>query len=249
MRFAAGKSVTRPTFLQMAPGLSGINPTQRFAISGNPKLRAYESANYDLGLEWYFQKGSALYGSVFRKDIDQFIGIATNFNVDAFGVNFCSLSQPVNQGSAQITGEEIGIQHTLPFGLGYILNATFIDSDAHFTAGTNAGKTIPFEGVSKHSYNATLFYEKGGFSTRFSYSNRSSYVLLSSDVFGNRLITAPYGQLDGSISYTFERHWTVFANGINLTGAADKIYSDTPLQPLSYSYVGRRFEIGVKAKL
>src|SRR5262249_27090197 len=118
-----------------------------------------------------------------------------------------------------------------------------------FTQGTNAGESIPFEGVSKHSYNATLFYEKRGFSSRLSYSNRSSYVLLSSDVFGNRLITAPYGQLDGSISYGFDdRRWTVFANGINLTGEVEKIYSDTRLQPLSYSYVGRRFEVGVKAK-
>jgi iron complex outermembrane receptor protein len=249
LRFAVGKSLTRPTFLQMAPGLSGINPTQRFASSGNPTLKAYESTNYDLGLEWYFAKGSALYASVFRKDIHEFIGIATQFDVDAFGVNFNSLSKPENQGDAHITGEEVGIQHTLDFGFGYILNATFIDSSAHFTEGTNAGQTIPFEGVSKTSYNATLFYEKGGFGTRLSYSRRSSYVLLSSDVFGNTLITAPYGQLDGSISYTFGQRWTVFGNGINLTGAAERIYSDIAIQPLSYSYVGRRYEIGVKVKL
>jgi len=186
---------------------------------------------------------------VFRKDIDNFIGVVTNLNVDKFGVNFRSLSQPENQGNAHITGEEIGVQQTLGLGLGYILNATFIDSSAHFTEGTNAGKTIPFEGVSRTSYNATLFYEKAGFSTRLSYSGRSSYVLLSSDVFANRLIAAPYGQLDGSISYTFDQRWTIFANGINLGGAADRIYSDTTLQPLSWAYVGRRYELGMKARL
>jgi TonB-dependent receptor len=248
LRFAAGRSVTRPTFQQMAPGLSGINPTQRFANSGNPKLEAYESTNVDLGLEWYFGTGNALYASVFRKDIDKFIGIATNFNVDAFGVNFRSLSQPVNQGNADITGEEIGLQQAFAAGFGYILNATFIDSEANFTSGSNAGKTIPFEGVSKRSYNATAFYEKRGFGARLSFSDRSSYVLLSSDVFGNKLVASPYGQLDGSISYTYENRWTVFANAINLTGEAAKIYSDTPVQRLSYSYVGRRFEIGLKAK-
>jgi TonB-dependent receptor len=248
LRFAAGRSVTRPTFLQMAPGLSGINPTQRFANSGNPKLEAYESTNLDLGLEWYFGAGNALYASVFRKDIDKFIGIATNFNVDAFGVNFRSLSQPVNQGDADITGEEIGIQQTFDIGFGYLLNATFIDSKANFTSGSNAGKAIPFEGVSRRSYNATAFYEKRGFSTRLSFSDRSSYVLLSSDVFGNKLVASPYGQLDGSVSYTYEDRWTIFANAINLTGEVAKIYSDTPIQRLSYSYVGRRFEIGLKAK-
>ena len=248
LRFSAGKSVTRPTFQQMSPGLSSINPTQRFASSGNPKLKAYESTNLDLGLEWYFGEGSAVYASVFRKDIEEFIGIATNFNVDALGVNFRSLSQPVNQGSADITGEEIGVQQTFDSGFGYILNATFIDSEANFTSGANAGKTIPFEGVSDTSYNATAFYEKGGFSTRLSYSHRSEYVLLSSDVFGNELVVSPYGQLDGSIGYTYDDRWTIFANAINLTGEAAKIYSDISLQRLAYSYVGRRFEIGLKAK-
>jgi iron complex outermembrane receptor protein len=254
LRFAAGKSVTRPTFLQMSPGLSSINPTQRFATSGNPKLRAYESNNYDLGLEWYFGRGNALYVSGFRKDIHDFIGTVTAFNVDYLGVNFRSLSQPQNQGDAHITGAEIGAQQTLDIGVGYILNATFINSNAHFNEGNNAGRDIPFEGVSKTSYNATLFYEKAGFSTRLAWSNRSSYTLLSSDVFGNRLITAPYGQLDGSISYTFDQHFsalqhfTVFANLINLTGSAERIYSDTNIQPVSWSYVGRRYELGVKAK-
>jgi iron complex outermembrane receptor protein len=108
--------------------------------------------------------------------------------------------------------------------------------------------TIPFEGVSKRSYNATAFYEQRGFSARLSYSDRSSYVLLSSDVFGNRLVASPYGQLDGSVSYGYGDRWTIFANAINLTGEVARIYSDTPVQPLSYSYVGKRFEIGLKAK-
>jgi iron complex outermembrane recepter protein len=102
--------------------------------------------------------------------------------------------------------------------------------------------------VSKVSYNATLFYEKAGFSTRLAYSNRSSYVLLSSDVFGHQLVGAPYGQLDGSISYTVAQRWTVFANAINLTGAAERIYSDISIQPVSWSYVGRRYELGLKGK-
>ena len=164
-------------------------------------------------------------------------------------MNFNSFSQPFNQGDAHITGEELGIQQSLDMGFGYILNATFIDSSAHFTQGLNAGKTIPFEGVSRTSYNATLFYEKAGFSGRLAWSSRSAYTLLSSDVFGNRLITAPYGQLDGSVSYTFAQRWTVFLNAINLSGAAERIYSDTNVQPVSWSYVGRRYELGVKGKL
>ena len=97
---AAGKSLPE----RGAPGLSGINPTQRFANSGNPDLKAYQSNNYDLGLEWYFGRGNAIYASVFRKDIDNFIGTVTHLNVDAFGVNFRTVWLPSS------------VQYTLPSG-------------------------------------------------------------------------------------------------------------------------------------
>lgn len=248
LRFAAGKSVTRPTFLELAPGLSGINPTQRFANSGNPNLEAFESTNVDLGVEWYFSSGSALFGSVFVKDIDEFIGVSTNLDVDAFGVNFDSLSQPLNQGNANIVGVELGYQQTFDFGFGYIVNVTLIDSEAEFTEGVNAGESIPFTGVSDVSYNLTAFYERGGFNTRLSYSFRDDFVFLASDVFGNTLVNNDFGQLDGSISYTYNDRWTIFGNFINLTDEASRLFSDVEQQPLSFSNVGRRFEFGIRAK-
>lgn len=248
LRVAAGRSLTRPTFLQMAPGLSGINPTNRFANSGNPQLKAYISNNFDLGLEYYYGKGSAVYIAGFVKEINNFIGTSTQLNVTRFGVNFNSLSQPANQGKANISGIEAGFQHTFPFGLGFVVNGTLIKSSAEFTSGVNTGKVIPFEGVSDKSYNATVFYENGGFNARLAYSWRSDFVLLSSDVFGNTLKVAPYGQLDASISYSLNDQFTLFGSAVNLTGKPARIYSSVPIQPLSYGYTGRRYEVGARFK-
>ena len=248
LRFSAGRSVTRPTFAEMNPSLSGINPTEHLATAGNPGLRAYQSDNYDLGLEWYFGKGSALYAAVFHKDIHDFIGPSTTTNTTFFGVEWKSLVQPQNQGDASIDGVEVGAQQIFESGLGYVLNATLINSSAAFTSGVNSGKTIPFEGVSKKTYNATVFYEKNGISARLAWSHRGDYVTIASDVLGSTMYVAPYSQLDASASYEIDKNWSIFANGINLTGSHSLTYVNIPLQPAAYSYVGKRFALGMKLK-
>ena len=119
LRFSVNKSVTRPTFDDLRPGLTVANPTNRIAGAGNPELVAYESLNYDLGLEWYFADSSAIYVGAFWKQIDEFIGGSTSFDVTLFDVNFNSVTQPLNQGEAEIIGLETGYQQAFDNGFGY----------------------------------------------------------------------------------------------------------------------------------
>ena len=247
LRFSANKSLTRPTFDDLRPGLTVANPTNRIASAGNPELVAYESLNYDLGLEWYFADSSAVYVGAFWKQIDEFIGGSTSTNVTLFDVNFNSVTQPLNQGEAEIIGLEAGYQQAFDNGFGYILNATVIDSSAEFTSGTNDGQEIPFAGVSDYSYNLTGYYEKGKFQARLAWSYRSEFVLLPSDVFGNTQYVDEYGQLDASLSYFFNDNLTVFVSGLNLADEDTKLYSDSPDRPVSLATVGRRIEFGVRA--
>jgi iron complex outermembrane receptor protein len=232
----------------LAPALTGINAQNKIASAGNPSLRAYTSTNYDFGAEWYLAKSSALYAAVFYKSINNFIGESTQFNAERFGYTWNSLNTPENQGNAKIKGLEVGYQQVWPIGVGYILNATFASSSALYTSGVNAGKVLPFEGVSPKSFNAALFYEKHGFAARVAYSYRDKYVLLASDVFGLTEYNAPYGQLDGSISYEVLKNWTVVLDAVNLTRSANKIYTIQPGDPLSYTQVGARYLVGLRAK-
>ena len=268
LRFSVSNSVTRPVFRELSPGLSEINETNREAASGNPDLRAYESLNYDLGLEWYFDDASVVYVTGFAKDIEKFIGTSTFLDpnhrnptsdgdgdgiadglgnaIVRAGVGFGSVTQPSNQGDAEIQGVEVGYQHAFDNGFGYLVNATMIDSSAEFTSGTNQGESIPFLGVSDYSYNLTGYYERGPFQARLAYSFRDDWLLIAGDVLGNDLYVEGYGQLDGSFSYTRGKY-TLFLNLVNLTDEETLIYSDVAERPVSYSLVGRRFQFGVRA--
>lgn len=247
LRAATSKSLTRPTFQQLAPALD-INASQATAVGGNPELEAFESTNYDLGMEWYFKEASALYADMFYKKIGNFVGPSTNFNVEVSDAVFTSIVQPDNQGQAEISGLELGYQHAFKTGFGYQLNATFIASSAKYVDGLTAGQDIPFEGVSDLSYNLTGYYENHGFQARAAYSFRSEFVLpgLSRDVFGNRLIADDYGQMDASISYQFFTRYSVFFNAINILDTEARIFSDISERPLSLSHIGRCFSSGLR---
>ena len=75
-RFAISRTVTRPTFAQLDPGLylSGSTLTyQNNGSAGNPNLAPVKSNNVDLGLEYYFGKQDMLAGSLFYRQIDGYI--------------------------------------------------------------------------------------------------------------------------------------------------------------------------------
>ena len=269
LRLSMSKSVTRPTFKDLSPGLVSVNETNREAVSGNPSLRAYESLNYDFGLEWYFADSSVAYASLFWKDITNFVGNGTETDprhrdpasdgdgdgipdglgnsIVRFGVGFGSITQPFNQGEAEIFGAEVGYQHAFDSGFGYSVNATFIDSSAMFTAGANEGQEIEFEGVSDFSYNAIGYYEKGGFQVRVAYSYRDAFILDPDGIWGiNRLYVDDYAQLDATLSYAFLDRYTAFLSFVNLNDEETRIYSTLEERPLSYSVVGRRYQFGVR---
>ena len=273
LRVAASETLTRPTFNNLSPGLSlnancscDVNDDNfaLFAQAGNPSLDPYTSINYDVGLEWYFSDASSLYGAIFHKDIEDFIAVVTNNDVNTLGgntiravgieqdgstnpINLDQLSQPANQGEAQVTGIELGYTHAFESGFGYNLNLTSVENTAEFT---DSGQEIRFPGVSDTSYNITGFYESGPLEARLSYSYRSDFLVVPDaiGVPGSQIFADSYGQLDGGVSYNFD-NFSVFVNALNLT---DEGQSFTEVlaagQEVFYSnaIVGRRLVVGVR---
>ena len=256
LRLAASKSLTRPTFNDLSPQVR-INPSATIdlnqdgvaatAILGNTALQPYESTNVDFGVEWYFGEASALFGGFFYKSVDEYIAVVTNLDVTFEGVVFDSVSQPDNQGEADVVGGEVGYQQAFPSGLGYIMNVTFTENDAEF----DGGGDIPFPGVSDLSYNLVGYFDRGPWQARLAYSYRSDYLLLPNDVFANEIHTESYGQLDGSVSYEVADGITVLLSGLNLTAENSKLNTVVAgvdgSRFLSESHVGRRISVGVRA--
>lgn len=84
---------------------------------------------------------------------------------------------------------------------------------------TGARDRITLPNLSKHSYNATLYYEKYGLSARARYTWRSSYVSEDSFFFGLPRINGARGQLNASINYDVTADINIGVEGINLTKA------------------------------
>ena len=255
-RLAASKSLTRPTFNDLMPRAT-INPQATFDLNndgvaataslGNPQLQPYEATNVDVGAEWYFGDASAVYAGFFFKEIDEYIAGVTNLDVSYLGQVFDSVTQPDNQGEAQIVGVEVGVQQAFDSGLGYIVNATFTDNDAEFVDGGD----IAFPGVSEASYNLIGYYDRGPWEARVAYSYRTDFLLLPSDVFTNELHVEGYGQLDASVSYEVTETLTLFVSGLNLTASNPEVTTDIAGVGsgffLSEAHVGWRLAFGARA--
>lgn len=215
--------------------------------AGNPYLRPTTADNYDLTAEWYFSNVGQLTGSLFYKRLK---GVLTNSTVryplTNNGVTFDSIvTTPVNADEdGKIKGFEIAYQQTYDFlpsffsGFGLQANYTYVDSkgvpqstlsetDPDVGAGrvTTVDMTkLPLQGLSKHQFNITPFWDYGPISARVSYSWRSDFVLTIRDVIFpyDPIINESGGQWDASFFYSFNDNFKLGVQGANLLNQVTK---------------------------
>ncbi|NIJ49483.1 TonB-dependent receptor [Rhizomicrobium electricum] len=168
VRIGLSKTVTRPTFAQLNPGLSLSASTATLLGSGstgNPNLTPVQSKNADVTFEYYFGPSNNLTTSLFYRRVKGYIG-SYNTEMVIGGITY-QVSQPRNGSDGDIKGIEVGYQQFFDFlpgiwsGLGVQLNGTYVDGS--------------FQNISKYSYNAVGIYEKGPFSLRVAYNWRSGF--------------------------------------------------------------------------
>ncbi|MFN4020080.1 MAG: TonB-dependent receptor [Erythrobacter sp.] len=244
-RFAVSKGISRPDLAAFrSGGAIGDNTADLRAegtletgplfqlFTGNRNLRPIQSWNYDLSVEWYFDRVGSLTLSAFAKDIK---GIVNN-GVDL--VNFVSpsgldldveVNGPDNRQSGTMKGVEIAYQQTYDFlpgilsGLGSQLTYTYVDGGdfRNTNLAGNQGDFAalqPLAGISKHTVNAVLFYEKDWLSARAAYNWRSAFVITPrDDIFPFSPIWGEStGQLDASVFVTLKDGIKFGVQGVNL---------------------------------
>lgn len=230
--------------------------TDRFLFTsgnrGNASLDPFRAYQFDLGVEYYFGRQGLLSAGVFWKEVDSFVVTQTVpvFVNDQAGGRIGPVSQPVNGNGGRVKGFELAAQYAFPFGLGFTANYTFSDTSTEFRNDFETG--LPLPGVSKHSFNGQIYFEKSGFAARASYSWRSKSYL-GNFGFGDGGVTRtlgiyqkPYGQLDGQISYQLTPNFNVFVEGINLNKENTKTYLQFPELPFRFESGSRRIFAGVK---
>lgn len=277
VRFSAARTMTRPGLGALSPGAtvtaSGANRT---ITAGNPFLEPFRADAYDLSFEWYFAEDSLLSLALFRKEIGSFVtairetlpsfadnplGLPDSVAIAACGsIAGCSpaaswqFTQNVNTPGGTVEGYEIGLQ--LPFtflpgplsNFGVVANYTWVESEITYLNSTGGVAAIgDLQGLSRESYNATLYYEDDFFSARISANYRSPYLTNLPGRDGNATEeTNETFNVDFSSSITISENLKLTFEGINLTDEVNDQYL-TPDDRLSFYHAfGRSFFLGFR---
>jgi TonB-dependent receptor len=235
LRFAASQNLNRPGLGSIAAEGSAFldeDNGQITASRGNPNLKPYKDTTLDFSAEYYFGKVGLLSASVFHKRIKNFIGsqILENVTFDEAGVPISSIagatgstiikefSMPINvAGTKSLTGVEMAAQAQFSFlpapfdDLGVVANYTYVDAPKDIT------------GISKASYNATLYYENDLWGLRGSVSHRTKYYtgrsddVMSASTRGFEATT----YVDASAFLNITKQIQLTLNAINITNQKD----------------------------
>ncbi|MFL0355661.1 TonB-dependent receptor domain-containing protein [Erythrobacter sp. GH1-10] len=217
-----------------------------FALeTGNRNLRPIESWNYDVSAEWYFSDVGSLTASFFLKDIQGFIDTGftlVDYTSPSGATAEVNVKGPSNTQDGNLYGFEVTYQQTFDFlpglldGFGAQFTYTYVNGDdfsnptlsdvgqSSITTATNelnSGAFVaqqPLAGISEHTINATLFYERGPFAARAAYNWRSEYLITPrDDIFPfSPIWQDDTGQLDASIFYSVTDYLKLGVQGVNL---------------------------------
>jgi len=225
------------------------NPYYWNASGGNAHLRPWEANAYDLSLEKYFGRKGYVSAALYYKELTSYIyykalpydfsafplpaatGAATYSDADANRMGYIGAQANGKGGyvkglelTASVPGEMVT---PVLDGFGVILSAAFNDSQIK-PDGVN---TIPLPGLSPRVINATVYYEKHGFSARVSGRYRGAWlgqVPNFDSSLGSQWI-ASEKVVDAQIGYTFGdgalKGWSVNLSGYNLTDQPFVIYA------------------------
>ena len=243
-RFGAAEVIARPRYSQLAGSysISTITPGDTSpgaagtAGGGNPKLKPYDSVDYEATAEWYFAKNSLLSGELFYRDIKSYVLTVTNPETLTDPLyqesGSYSVSTPLNAGRASVTGATGTFWWDIIWGFGIQTNVTY--SQAH----TSDGYNLPFN--SKWIVNVIPYYEKGPLSVRASYNYRSDYFTQVGLLDSNDMTDA-YTELDGQIAWHFNKKMSLVFNATNLLDETYYEYSNTKNAPTGIYKTGRVF--------
>ncbi len=238
---------------------------------GNPELDPWLANSLDLSYEWYFADRAGYFAlAYFYKDLDSYV-FNTNEQVDFTPLlgtigNFQPvqttgfLNRPVNGEGGSVDGFEAALTVTsemfteaLP-GLGLTINYTSTDSAVK--ADPTDEDTITLPGLSDKVWNATLFYEIGGFSARVSQRYRSDFLgEIQGFGAGREFRTvAEESIVDAQLSYEIQEGryagLTFYLQGNNLNDEPFVTYNtqDDARQIVNYEKYGPTYLVGASYK-
>jgi TonB-dependent receptor len=161
-----------------------------------------------------------------------------------------TLSQPINNHTANIDGFEFAWQHFFgDTGFGLAASATTVNGDVRLNdaADPNGSSQFALEGLS-NTYNVTGIYEKYGWSARLVYNWRDKYLTTANQSQNGGLYTAAYGQWDATVNYDLTPKIVLSLEALNLNKAHLVQYIRVPTDVVLYQELDTRYEFGLRYK-
>ena len=272
LRFGAAKVMARPGLGNLTPGVTvSVSGSSRTVTSGNPLLDPYKANTADLALDWYFGERSLLSGALFYKGIGSYVqqlkytqkfsdsGLPASLlaGTGASPDDDFNFSVPLNAPGGKLKGVELNYQQGFTFlpgfwqNFGTQLNYTYAKSDLNYL--NTSGQVVlvaPLVGLSKKSYNGTLYFDNDVFSARITLAHRDGYLTTvpgrnNNNVEGTKGTT----NVDLSASWNIRPWLTLTFSAVNLTNEANDQYIDSVGdRSVVYTKTGREYYTGVRLK-
>lgn len=263
LRLAWTKTFSRPDFAQLNPSqsfaqvLAGSGAYSGAVTSGNPELLPIRSTNWDASLEAYFGRAGLASAALFRREVSNYIVTVIQLDTTIPGaLGIVNVTRPINAGDGVIQGAEVNLSTFFDFApaiirnFGVAGNYTYVDSRQELPA-TNATAAFSGQtaGISKHSYNASVFYDDGRFRATIGYSWRGRFTLSYSlgDPTKN-LNWYPIERLAASATYKFNRNLSLTLDGTNLTNRPQRAYWGSEAVQDRVYFEGRTFSAALRFK-
>jgi len=267
LRAAYSETIGRPPAVNLVP----LETTPDFNTGSslwnvrrsNTDLKPRESDNYDLAVEYYFDRGnSVLSAGYFRKDITNEIYDVLTIGPASFvnpttGETITSnaaVTQPRNVGTASMEGIELSLVVDrlrflpAPFNLlGFSTNFTSLKGGMDLLGSNGAVRRtldrLPQQ--SPRSYNLTLFYTGKKFGARLAARrNQGMIYTLSQDPLQD-LVQEPITRFDLQASYRLNKQFECYVEIANLGQDATSYYGGPWDESQEF---GRTFWLGLKSK-
>lgn len=222
LRAAVTRSLSRPGYYDLVPWQE-VEPRRKRMKIGNPDLDQATSTNYDFLFEHYLKSLGLVSGGIFYKNIDNYI-YESIFTRQGGEFDTYQVTQTVNGANAYVYGYEIAWQQQLTFlpgflnGFGVYGNFTQIQSKFK-VPGIVSERTVRLPSMRPKVGNASLSYEKYGFSGRISLNFYETFISELAEEQKDDLMEKGRMQLDFSASQKINKKFTVFMGISNINNA------------------------------
>jgi iron complex outermembrane receptor protein len=268
VRIGYGKVMSRPAINRLAPAINCLENGGNTQFggdgfddcsAGNPELKPYRAANKDVSVEWYPNRDTQLSVAYFRKDIQT--SIQPNFVVrkDLFGDGkLWDVNTTVNYAGATTKGIELAGRTAFTFLPGFLsglgVDANYTRMNFKYASGAEVlntldGSVLPFAGMSKNSYNLSIWYDKHKVNARLAYNYRDPYYTGGNDInTGNPVFMEETGYLDAKVQYRVTPNLIVSVEAKNLTDEVSQTTAGSSERKNDFVWNSRRYYVGASYK-